>query len=31
MEFRMRFDQSRFETEGRLVIEQLVDERLFVE
>jgi replicative DNA helicase len=31
MEFLMRFDQSRFDTEGRLVIEQLVDERLFVE
>jgi replicative DNA helicase len=31
MEFRKRFAQSRFEPEGRLVTEQLVDERVFVE
>jgi replicative DNA helicase len=31
MEFYKRFDQARFETEGRIVTEQLVDERVFVE
>ena len=31
LEFRKRFEQSRFETEGRMVREQLVDERVFVE
>ncbi len=31
MEFHKRFEQSRFETEGRIVTEQLIDERVFVE
>ena len=31
LEFRKRFEQGRFETEGRPVSEQLVDERVFVE
>ena len=31
LEFLKRFDQCRFETTGRLVVEQLVDERVFVE
>ncbi len=31
LEFRKRFEQGRFETEGRPVAEQLVDERVFVE
>jgi replicative DNA helicase len=31
MEFRTRFDHSRFDQEGRLVTEQLVDERVFTE
>ena len=31
LEFRKRFDQSRFETDGQEVVEQLVDERVFVE
>jgi replicative DNA helicase len=31
LEFRKRFDQARFETEGQAVEEQLVDERVFVE
>ncbi|WP_223164019.1 DnaB-like helicase C-terminal domain-containing protein [Nocardioides mesophilus] len=31
MEFYKRFDQSRFESEGRIVSEQLVDERVFTE
>ena len=31
MEFRKRFDQCRFETDGRAVAEQLVDERVYVE
>ena len=31
LEFQKRFDQSRFETSGRQVTEQLVDERVFVE
>jgi replicative DNA helicase len=31
MEFRTRFDQSRFDQDGRLVTEQLVDERVFTE
>ncbi len=31
MEFQKRFEQARFETEGRIVSEQLVDERVFVE
>jgi replicative DNA helicase len=31
LEFRKRFEQGRFETEGSPVAEQLVDERVFVE
>ena len=31
LEFPKRFDQGRFDTAGRLVVEQLVDERMFVE
>ena len=31
LEFRKRFDQSRFENSGQVVVEQLVDERVFVE
>ena len=31
LEFRKRFEQSRFETDGHIVTEQLVDERVFVE
>jgi replicative DNA helicase len=31
LEFRKRFEQSRFEVEGQAVEEQLVDERVFVE
>ena len=31
MEFLKRFEQSRFDTEGRIVAEQLTDERVFVE
>jgi replicative DNA helicase len=31
LEFRKRFDQNRFETKGRLVTEQLIDERLILE
>jgi replicative DNA helicase len=31
MEFRKLFDQCRFDTTGRKVVEQLVDERIFVE
>jgi len=31
MEFYKRFEQSRFDTEGRIVAEQLTDERVFVE
>lgn len=31
LEFLKRFDQCRFETTGRQVVEQLVDERVFVE
>ena len=31
LEFLKRFDQSRFETTGRQVNEQLVDERIFVD
>lgn len=31
LEFRKRFDQNRFETEGRLVAEALIDERLILE
>ncbi len=31
LEFKKRFDQSRFENTGQLVAEQLVDERVFVE
>jgi len=31
LEFRKRFDQARFESEGQAVEEQLVDERVFVE
>ena len=31
LEFRKRFEQGRFEPEGRVVSEQLVDERVYVE
>ncbi|HET7387866.1 MAG TPA: DnaB-like helicase C-terminal domain-containing protein [Nocardioidaceae bacterium] len=31
IEFQKRFEQARFETEGRAVAEQLVDERVFVD
>ena len=31
LEFRKRFEQGRFETEGAPVAEQLVDERVFVD
>lgn len=31
LEFQKRFDQSRFEPDGHVVLEQLVDERVFVE
>lgn len=31
LEFRKRFEQSRFEVSGQIVAEQLVDERVFVE
>ena len=31
LEFRKRFEQSRFDTDGRSVDEQLVDERVYVE
>lgn len=31
LEFRKRFDQSRYEEDGHLVVEKLVDERLYVE
>lgn len=31
LEFRKRFEQSRFEPDGQQVVEQLVDERVFVE
>jgi replicative DNA helicase len=31
MEYRTRFDHSRFDQDGRLVTEQLVDERVFTE
>ena len=31
MEFRTRFDHGRFEQDGRLVTEQLIDERVFTE
>jgi replicative DNA helicase len=31
LEFRKRFEQGRFEPEGRVVAEQLVDERVYVE
>jgi replicative DNA helicase len=31
LEFRKRLDQSRFETDGNMVAEQLVDERVFTE
>jgi replicative DNA helicase len=31
LEFKKRFDQSRFENSGQVVVEQLVDERVFVE
>jgi replicative DNA helicase len=31
MEFLKRFEQGRFDTEGRMVSEQLVDERVFLE
>lgn len=31
LEFFKRFDQARFETDGHAVVEQLVDERVFIE
>ena len=31
LEFFKRFNQGRFETDGNLVVEQLVDERVFVD
>lgn len=31
LEFRKRFEQSRFESKGHVVVEKLVDERVFVE
>lgn len=31
MEFRKRFDQSRYDTNGKMVTEQLTDERIFTE
>ncbi|MGH3509807.1 MAG: DnaB-like helicase C-terminal domain-containing protein [Nocardioidaceae bacterium] len=31
LEFRKRFDQARFESEGQQVVEKLVDERVFLE
>ncbi len=31
LEFKKRFDQSRFENNGQHVVEQLIDERVFVE
>jgi replicative DNA helicase len=31
LEFKKRFDQARFQNDGQLVVEQLVDERVFVE
>lgn len=31
LEFRTRLDQSRFEEQGSVVVEQLIDERVFVE
>ncbi len=31
LEYRMRFDQGRFEPEGRQVTEQLIDDRIFTE
>ncbi|MGH3330156.1 MAG: DnaB-like helicase C-terminal domain-containing protein [Nocardioidaceae bacterium] len=31
LEFQKRFDQGRFEPEGQVVVEQLVDERVFVD
>ena len=31
LEFRKRFEQGRFEPEGSVVSEQLVDERVYVE
>ena len=31
LEFRKRFQQGRFETEGKIVAEQLVEERLFAD
>jgi len=31
MEFYKRFDQSRFESDGHIVTEQLVDERVYTE
>ncbi len=31
LEFQKRFEQARFDTEGRIVTEQLVDERVYVE
>jgi hypothetical protein len=31
LEFRKRFEQSRFEGDGQRIAEQLVDERVYVE
>ena len=31
LEFRKRFEQGRFETEGKIVTEKLVEERLFAD
>ena len=31
LEFQKRFEQGRFEPRGQAVVEQLVDERVFVE
>ena len=31
LEYRKRFDQGRFEADGRVVTEQLIDDRIFVE
>jgi replicative DNA helicase len=31
LEFRKRFEQGRFESEGGMVVEQLIDERMYVD
>ena len=31
IEFKKRFDQGRFDTDGKVVTEKLVDERVYVE